>query len=418
MNFSKVRQATTAFSLLGLVGLAVPACGGAVPGDEATGTSSAAVTSIPGCDMTGGVSASSLVSMGYQFVCRYVSGGNSKDITASEASADEAAGLDIVLVWETDGTAGTDSADPMSQGVSDAMGAQSEAASVGAPSTRPIYFAVDFDASSSDDSAVNAYFQGVASVIGLSRTGVYGGYYIVNELFNAGLVEWGWQTYAWSSGQWDSRAQLRQTLNDVDNGQLDDDEGMVADYGQWGPGSPTGGDGGVAPGDGSTPATPCTVTTTGDMGVCLDTSVCASMGGTSTPNYCPGPDNIECCTNLPTPEAGSPEAGSADTGSADSGSADSGSSGGDAGSPPAADSGAVPSDGGGGGADARSGSASSGASSSGAASNPTNPGGGHRSGGCDVSPGDVPSGVPYLFFGLALLARRRARDATETTRSR
>jgi hypothetical protein len=355
--------------------------------------------------------------MGYQFVCRYVSGGNSKDITSSEASADQAAGLDIVLVWETSGLAGTDVADPMSQGVSDATGAQSEAASVGAPSTRPIYFAVDFDASSTDDTAVNAYFQGVASVLGLSRTGVYGGYYVVNELFNSGLVEWGWQTYAWSSGQWDARAQLRQTQNNVDNGALDDDEGMVADFGQWGPGSPTGGDGGVPPGDGSTPATPCTVTTTGETGVCLDTSVCASMGGTSTPNYCPGASNIECCTNVTTttdagsPDAGSPDAGSPDAGSPDAGSPDTGSSGGDAASPTTADSGAVPSEGGGGALDedARSESSPSGTPSSGAASNGTNsPGGEYKAGGCDVSPGDVPSsGVPYLFFGLALLVRRR-----------
>jgi hypothetical protein len=357
--------------------------------------------------------------MGYQFICRYVSGGNAKDITSSEASSLQASGLDIVLVWETSGLAGTDVADPMSQGVSDATGAQSEAASVGAPSTRPIYFAVDFDASSSDDTAVNAYFQGVASVLGLSRTGVYGGYYIVNELFNSGLVEWGWQTYAWSSGQWDARAQLRQTLNNVDNGALDQDEGMVADFGQWGPGSPTGGDGGVPPGDGSTPATPCTVTTTGDMGVCIDTSVCASMGGTSTPNYCPGPNNIECCTNLPTPppdagspdtgSTGSPEAGSPDTGSTGSpeaGSPDAGSNEGDATSPPTADSGAPQ----GGGSDAGDKDARGEDSSSGGTANDD----WHKGGGCNVSPGDVPSsGIPYLFFALALLVRRREKTAEE-----
>jgi hypothetical protein len=37
----------------------------------------------------------------------------------------------------------------------------------------------------------------------------------------------------------------------------------------------------------------------GFSGECLDTSVCASMGGMSTPNYCPGPDNIQCCTAFP-----------------------------------------------------------------------------------------------------------------------
>ncbi len=38
----------------------------------------------------------------------------------------------------------------------------------------------------------------------------------------------------------------------------------------------------------------------GDPGECIDTSVCASMSGySSTPGYCPGPDNIECCAPTP-----------------------------------------------------------------------------------------------------------------------
>jgi hypothetical protein len=178
--------------------------------------------------------------MGYKFVCRYLSGdpGGGKDLTASEQSSLEAAGIDIVLNWET---TGTDATSGYNAGVSDATAAKSEAESLGQPSNRPIYFSIDFDAESSDASSINAYFQGVASVIGLARTGVYGGYYIVNELFGAGLVTWAWQTYAWSNGVWDSRAQLRQTLNGVDNDELDDDTGMVADFGQYGPGSPTSG---------------------------------------------------------------------------------------------------------------------------------------------------------------------------------
>ncbi len=183
--------------------------------------------------------------MGYKFVCRYLSGDPSggKDITASEQSDLEAAGIDVVLNWET---TGTDASNGYNAGVSDATAAKSEAESVGQPLNRPIYFSIDFDAQSGDAAAINEYFKGVASVIGVSRTGVYGGYYIVNELFNAGLVTWGWQTYAWSNGAWDSRAQLRQVQNGVDNGQLDADTGMVPDFGQYGPGSPVAADGGVA----------------------------------------------------------------------------------------------------------------------------------------------------------------------------
>jgi MYXO-CTERM domain-containing protein len=359
--------------------------------------------------------------MGYTFICRYVSGGNSKDITASETSSLEAAGLDIVLVWETSGLAGTDVSDPMSQGVSDATAANSEAASVGAPSTRPIYFAVDFDANSANDTDVNAYFQGVASVIGLSRTGVYGGYYIVNELFNQGLVEWGWQTYAWSSGQWDSRAQLRQTLDNVDNGLLDADEGMVADYGQWGPGSPVGDAGGVPPSDSGTPPTPCTVTTSGQTGVCIDTSVCASMGGTSTPNYCPGPDNIECCTNVKTPDAGSSSGGSSGGGSGGgSGSGGSNSSSSSSGGASGSGSGGIGagssgggSSGGGSGSSSSSGTTGSGSSSGTGANNNESFPDGPSQGGCSVGPAqEQQASSAFLAAGAVLVLagiRRRRR---------
>jgi uncharacterized protein (TIGR03382 family) len=53
---------------------------------------------------------------------------------------------------------------------------------------------------------------------------------------------------------------------------------------------------------------PCTVTTTGLSGVCVDTSACAALGGhMSTPDYCPGPADIQCCTA--TPGAGGEDAG-------------------------------------------------------------------------------------------------------------
>lgn len=59
----------------------------------------------------------------------------------------------------------------------------------------------------------------------------------------------------------------------------------------WG-GGPGGG-----PCDDNTPPTPCTVTATGKTGECMDTGVCAEIGGyESTAGYCPGPSNIQCCT--------------------------------------------------------------------------------------------------------------------------
>jgi lysozyme len=65
-------------------------------------------------------------------------------------------------------------------------------------------------------------------------------------------------------------------------------------------------DGGA--GDSGTDYGTCTVSATGDMGVCIDTSECASEGGTSTPDYCPGPSNIQCCTGIKVKDAGAGDA--------------------------------------------------------------------------------------------------------------
>ncbi len=44
----------------------------------------------------------------------------------------------------------------------------------------------------------------------------------------------------------------------------------------------------------------CFVTSVGVFGTCIDMSACASLGDhVSTPGYCPGPANIECCTEAP-----------------------------------------------------------------------------------------------------------------------
>jgi hypothetical protein len=62
---------------------------------------------------------------------------------------------------------------------------------------------------------------------------------------------------------------------------------------------------GVVTGDGGAGAFPadagtsCVVATTGAPGTCVTTTECAALGGMSTPDYCPGPDDVQCCTGLP-----------------------------------------------------------------------------------------------------------------------
>jgi Domain of unknown function (DUF1906) len=226
-------HSTAALSTISLVALSLTAvgCGSNRSGDP-TGTSSSASSDVYGVDYSfSRPSPKSTKAQGYKFVARYLSGdpGSGKDITRGEADSLIDAGLDVVLVWEADGTAAQDGYD---QGVRDARAARDEAASVGQPSSRPIYFAVDFDPSGFDG-IIGDYFDGVASVLGVKRTGAYAGYGAIHSLFDGGKIGYGWQTYAWSDGEWDGRAHLRQIDNGIDGDSEDLDEAIASDYGQW-----------------------------------------------------------------------------------------------------------------------------------------------------------------------------------------
>lgn len=170
---------------------------------------------------------------GYTFASRYLSYDTTgKNLTAGEAQALSAAGIDVVANWEW---SATDALGGYSAGVSHAQEAQRQALACGMPASRPIYFSVDFDATPGQQATINSYFDGVAAVIGRGRIGAYGGFYPIQRLFDAGKIAWGWQTYAWSGGQWDSRAQVRQVLNGitVDGADCDLDEAWAFDFGQW-----------------------------------------------------------------------------------------------------------------------------------------------------------------------------------------
>lgn len=171
---------------------------------------------------------------GVACACRYLSNDAPKNLTLAQAKALGAAGIDCVVVWET--TANRALAG-RNAGMADASRAAAMAKACGMPDDRPIYFAVDFDETPSQADDVARYFEGVNKILGVKRTGVYGGYYVVKRLFDAHLVSFGWQTYAWSGGQWDKRAQLQQ----YKNGQMlagvscDFDRAVADDFGQWRP---------------------------------------------------------------------------------------------------------------------------------------------------------------------------------------
>lgn len=170
---------------------------------------------------------------GVKFVARYLSHDiTGKDLTAAEARTLSDAGFWIVVVWET--TASRALAG-RAAGVADATAADKKAKACGMPAGRPIYFAVDFDATASQQDEIHAYLDGAASVLGRDRIGMYGGYGPTKRAFDAKKITFGWQTYAWSHGSWDARAQLQQYSNGrtVGGVDCDYDRAMKTDYGQW-----------------------------------------------------------------------------------------------------------------------------------------------------------------------------------------
>lgn len=175
-----------------------------------------------------------LRSAGIEFVVRYVSHDTTgKNLTAGEANALRANGLDIVTNWEFAERAALNG---RAQGVADAANGINMAAALGAPSHAAIYFSVDFDAQDSDMRQIAAYFDGATATIGYDRVGCYGGYRVVANMAATNRCKYFWQTYAWSGGRWHGAAQLRQIQNNVaiGGGQVDIDQSMTNDIGSWG----------------------------------------------------------------------------------------------------------------------------------------------------------------------------------------
>lgn len=184
---------------------------------------------IEGVDALGNPNPAALVKAGKHFVCQYF-----KNLTRSQVDAYLAAGLDVVLIYETTGNRYTGG---YNYGVADAHSALSLLAAIGAPAGTVVYFAEDdHDVQPSQVPTALAYANGLASVLGASRVGWYGGIRTVSAVLTSGHAKYGWQTYGWSGGKWDSRAQLQQYLNgqSLAGTTVDYDRATVPDFGAWG----------------------------------------------------------------------------------------------------------------------------------------------------------------------------------------
>jgi hypothetical protein len=172
---------------------------------------------------------------GKQFVVGYVSEDPSKNLTLAEVQAYHAAGIAVLLVYEYNTAAAETGANG---GHKNATLAAQLAKALGYPPSCAIAFAIDEPSPNLGMlSAYAAAFTAVCHAAGYSDM-VYGGYSTVKYCLDHALVDLGWQTYAWSNGQWDTRAVLRQVQNDVTIAgvSLDLDTATTANYGAWMPG--------------------------------------------------------------------------------------------------------------------------------------------------------------------------------------
>ena len=176
-----------------------------------------------------------------------------KPITRPYAEALTAAGLVIVSNYQygkPGGTAPSDFSRGFAGGVSDARTASQLHNAAGGGRSAPIFFTVDDDINRDTwNNVALQWFRGINSVLGVQRTGIYGGINACQWAAADGVIgnsrtpgrRWAWQTRSWSHGQVDPAAVLYQrivstasTPGPVVGGQeVDVNDVLAQDCGQW-----------------------------------------------------------------------------------------------------------------------------------------------------------------------------------------
>ncbi|OBG27305.1 twin-arginine translocation pathway [Mycobacterium alsense] len=196
---------------------------------------------------------------GYSGVINYVSlsrPGSSmgaKPITRPYAEQLTAAGLMIVSNYQygkPGGTAPSDFRRGFEGGVADARTAWKLHTAAGGGQSAPIYFSVDEDINHDTwNNMALKWFRGINSVLGVQRTGVYGGIDVCRWAAADGVIgssrtrghRWAWQTRSWSRGQIDPAAVLYQRVVSTASNpgprvgglEVDVNDVLAGDCGQW-----------------------------------------------------------------------------------------------------------------------------------------------------------------------------------------
>lgn len=206
---------------------------------------------IQGYDFASGApSAQAILDSGARFVCRYLSS-TWKGIRHAEYVRYVGGGVAVVANYEN---TGQEALGGYAAGVRYAHIAETNRVNAGIP-VCPIFFSVDFEPAVAQLPVILDYLDGIASVIGRSRTGVYGSYDVIEYVWAHGGAAWLWQTYAWSRGRLSAHAHIWQYQNGVNRvgTTVDLDEAFTANYGAVG--SPS-----LASVGAVTPITPPTIT--------------------------------------------------------------------------------------------------------------------------------------------------------------
>ena len=176
-----------------------------------------------------------------------------KPITRPYAESLAAAGLAIVSNYQygkPGGSAPSDFTRGFAGGVSDARTAWQLHTAAGGGQSAPVFFTVDDDINRDTwNNVALQWFRGINSVLGVQRTGVYGGINVCQWAAADGVIgnsrtpghRWAWQTRSWSHGQRESTAVLYQEVVNTPSNpgpllggiHIDVDEVLAPDFGQW-----------------------------------------------------------------------------------------------------------------------------------------------------------------------------------------
>jgi Domain of unknown function (DUF1906) len=170
-----------------------------------------------------------------EFVVRYTSVNTTnnpqKQLTQPEVNAIRSAQLSLVLVHEEGSEAARGS---YADGQADAAQALAVVAGFGMPPDTIVHMAIDFDAQGPE---ILNYARGFGDKMGNGRRAAYGGIKPLRYLLDRGLLDYAWQTFAWSLGEWEPRITAAQWRNSQSlcGNSLDFDSACARDYGQLPP---------------------------------------------------------------------------------------------------------------------------------------------------------------------------------------